>query len=299
MPRPSQEHNLRTLSSRSSPSRAGKRLQPRTMRRERGRTSDATCRSCRSEWLLCRVASNAKDREAVGGPRLISPDWSVEAFIEMGEGAWPWYSDCDCLITFTPSGCDAIHVSVLFTDGHSALHGQPTSPRRSSSAATRYLLPATVLGHGGPRALAFAHRICSLSRRLRYREADPRTSDSPYVLIISFLVPPLTRLFYFILSHVAVETHSFGTRPARYSIDPHDTLTSQAIHHQALRNRPHSCLGCAFSALLHPIPASASDIPSRLTLIPRMSRGPPLMAQHRLPSSLQKVGPSQPCQIWR
>ena len=57
--------------------------------------SDATCRSCRSEWLLYSVASNPKDREAVGGPKLNSPDWSVEAFIEMGEGAWPWYSDCD------------------------------------------------------------------------------------------------------------------------------------------------------------------------------------------------------------
>ena len=51
---------------------------------------DATCRSCRSEWLWRRVASNPKDREAVGGPKWNSPDWetrqSVEAFIEMGEG---------------------------------------------------------------------------------------------------------------------------------------------------------------------------------------------------------------------
>jgi hypothetical protein len=51
---------------------------------------EATCRSCRSEFLWRRVSSNARDREAVGGHKWNSADWetrqSVDAFIEMGEG---------------------------------------------------------------------------------------------------------------------------------------------------------------------------------------------------------------------
>ncbi|KAL0955531.1 hypothetical protein HGRIS_001769 [Hohenbuehelia grisea] len=51
---------------------------------------DATCRSCRAEWLWRRVSSNPRDREAIGGHRFYSSDWetrqTVEGFIDMAEG---------------------------------------------------------------------------------------------------------------------------------------------------------------------------------------------------------------------
>jgi hypothetical protein len=51
---------------------------------------DATCRSCRQEWLWQRVACNPHDREAVGGRKWESPDWEtrqiIDAFIETGDG---------------------------------------------------------------------------------------------------------------------------------------------------------------------------------------------------------------------
>lgn len=52
---------------------------------------DATCRSCRSEWLWKRMCGNPEDREAIGGPRMFSDDWetrqSVDGFIDMAEGS--------------------------------------------------------------------------------------------------------------------------------------------------------------------------------------------------------------------
>lgn len=76
---------------------------------------DATCRSCRSEWLWQRISTSLRDREAVGGPRFVpnssrsasmkdrtvqsrhppskyaSADWetrqTVDAFIDLGEGS--------------------------------------------------------------------------------------------------------------------------------------------------------------------------------------------------------------------
>lgn len=76
---------------------------------------DATCRSCRSEWLWQRISNSLRDREAVGGPRFVpnssrpssfkdrttqsryppskyaSADWetrqTVDAFIDLGEGS--------------------------------------------------------------------------------------------------------------------------------------------------------------------------------------------------------------------
>lgn len=76
---------------------------------------DATCRSCRGEWLWQRISSSLRDREAVGGPRFVpnssrvpsikdrathsryppskyaSADWetrqTVDAFIDLGEGS--------------------------------------------------------------------------------------------------------------------------------------------------------------------------------------------------------------------
>jgi hypothetical protein len=51
---------------------------------------ETTCRSCRHEFLLRRIAQDPSKREAVGFPRWDSVDWetrqTVEAFIEMGEG---------------------------------------------------------------------------------------------------------------------------------------------------------------------------------------------------------------------
>ena len=76
---------------------------------------DATCRSCRGEWLWQRISTSLRDREAVGGPRFVpnssrassikdraiqsryppakyaSADWetrqTVDAFIDLGEGS--------------------------------------------------------------------------------------------------------------------------------------------------------------------------------------------------------------------
>lgn len=76
---------------------------------------DATCRSCRGEWLWRRISMSLRDREAVGGPRFVpsssrsisikdrtaqsrcpppkyaSADWetrqTVDAFIDLGEGS--------------------------------------------------------------------------------------------------------------------------------------------------------------------------------------------------------------------
>ena len=76
---------------------------------------DATCRSCRGEWLWQRISLSLRDREAVGGPRFVpgssrpisikdraaqsryppskyaSADWetrqTVDAFIDLGEGS--------------------------------------------------------------------------------------------------------------------------------------------------------------------------------------------------------------------
>jgi hypothetical protein len=50
---------------------------------------DATCRTCRTEWLWKRVCNNPRDREAIGGFRMVSDDWEtrqcVEGFIESAE----------------------------------------------------------------------------------------------------------------------------------------------------------------------------------------------------------------------
>ncbi|KAF8131819.1 hypothetical protein EV363DRAFT_1164636 [Boletus edulis] len=54
---------------------------------------DATCRSCRGEWLWQRISTSLRDREAVGGPRFVpsSSHWetrqTVDAFIDLGEGS--------------------------------------------------------------------------------------------------------------------------------------------------------------------------------------------------------------------
>lgn len=52
---------------------------------------DATCRTCRSEWLWKRVYNNPRDREAIGGSRMVSEDWEtrqcVEGFIDSAESS--------------------------------------------------------------------------------------------------------------------------------------------------------------------------------------------------------------------
>ncbi|KAF7428973.1 hypothetical protein PC9H_008210 [Pleurotus ostreatus] len=51
---------------------------------------DATCRSCRSEWLWRRVCNSPRDRDAIGGFKFNSPDWetrqTVDGFIDLAEG---------------------------------------------------------------------------------------------------------------------------------------------------------------------------------------------------------------------
>ncbi|KAF4562976.1 hypothetical protein EYR40_007306 [Pleurotus pulmonarius] len=51
---------------------------------------DATCRSCRSEWLWRRVCNSQRDRDAIGGFKFDSPDWetrqTVDGFIDLAEG---------------------------------------------------------------------------------------------------------------------------------------------------------------------------------------------------------------------
>ncbi|KAK1216774.1 hypothetical protein PQX77_020592 [Marasmius sp. AFHP31] len=50
---------------------------------------DATCRSCRSEWLWRSVSQNPKHMEALGGRKFRVQDWeartAVECFLELGE----------------------------------------------------------------------------------------------------------------------------------------------------------------------------------------------------------------------
>jgi hypothetical protein len=52
---------------------------------------DATCRTCRSEWLWKRVCNNPRDKEAIGGFSMISEDWEtrqcVEGFIDSAESS--------------------------------------------------------------------------------------------------------------------------------------------------------------------------------------------------------------------
>lgn len=52
---------------------------------------EATCRSCRSEWLWRKVCDNPRDREAIGGRTMCSDDWetrsSVDSFIDLAEGS--------------------------------------------------------------------------------------------------------------------------------------------------------------------------------------------------------------------
>ena len=51
---------------------------------------EATCRSCRSEWLWNKASAVPFDQAAIGGPELCSDDWetrqSVDGFIELAEG---------------------------------------------------------------------------------------------------------------------------------------------------------------------------------------------------------------------
>lgn len=52
---------------------------------------EATCRSCRAEWLWRRVCENPRDREAIGGRTMCSDDWetrtTVDSFIDLAEGS--------------------------------------------------------------------------------------------------------------------------------------------------------------------------------------------------------------------
>ncbi|OBZ65898.1 hypothetical protein A0H81_14130 [Grifola frondosa] len=52
---------------------------------------EATCRSCRAEWLWRRVQNSQIDREAVGGSKFQCSDWetrqTLESFIDVGEGS--------------------------------------------------------------------------------------------------------------------------------------------------------------------------------------------------------------------
>ncbi|PFH47479.1 hypothetical protein AMATHDRAFT_198000 [Amanita thiersii Skay4041] len=51
----------------------------------------ATCRNCRREWLWRKVAGIPRDKEAIGGNRMVSEDWEtrqcVEGFIDLAEGS--------------------------------------------------------------------------------------------------------------------------------------------------------------------------------------------------------------------
>ncbi|KAF8058612.1 ABC domain-containing protein [Lyophyllum atratum] len=51
---------------------------------------EATCRTCRIEWLWKRALENPKDREAIGGRNLASEDWetrnAVDSFLDLAEG---------------------------------------------------------------------------------------------------------------------------------------------------------------------------------------------------------------------
>ncbi|KAG5725275.1 hypothetical protein E4T56_gene12671 [Termitomyces sp. T112] len=52
---------------------------------------EATCRSCRIEWLWKRAGETPGDREAIGGHRFDSSDWEtrnvVDSFIDLAEGS--------------------------------------------------------------------------------------------------------------------------------------------------------------------------------------------------------------------
>lgn len=51
---------------------------------------EATCRSCRSEWLWKKASPSSRDQDALGGMHFTSDDWetrqSVDGFIELAEG---------------------------------------------------------------------------------------------------------------------------------------------------------------------------------------------------------------------
>ena len=51
---------------------------------------ETTCRKCRSEWLWRRASGNPRDRDAIGGNTMQSPDWEtrqcVDGFLDMAEG---------------------------------------------------------------------------------------------------------------------------------------------------------------------------------------------------------------------
>ncbi|KAG6907983.1 hypothetical protein DXG01_006639 [Tephrocybe rancida] len=52
---------------------------------------EATCRSCRTEWLWKRASETPGDREAIGGHRFDASDWEtrnvVESFLDLAEGS--------------------------------------------------------------------------------------------------------------------------------------------------------------------------------------------------------------------
>ncbi|RDB20746.1 hypothetical protein Hypma_012221 [Hypsizygus marmoreus] len=51
---------------------------------------EATCRSCRTEWLWKKAGEHPGDRDAIGGLKLMSEDWEtrnvVDSFIDLAEG---------------------------------------------------------------------------------------------------------------------------------------------------------------------------------------------------------------------
>ncbi|KAF5374704.1 hypothetical protein D9615_008967 [Tricholomella constricta] len=51
---------------------------------------EATCRTCRLEWLWKRAGEHPKDRDAIGGGKLLSDDWEtrnvVDSFLDLSEG---------------------------------------------------------------------------------------------------------------------------------------------------------------------------------------------------------------------
>ena len=83
---------------------------------------------------------------------------------------------------------------ILMNFGSLSFHCESIVP---SSVVTRYLLDISAVSYcfqpWRPTSIGIAHRICGLSRRQRYRQADARMSDlanGRYVLILSFLAPP-------------------------------------------------------------------------------------------------------------
>ncbi|TFK50774.1 hypothetical protein OE88DRAFT_1659834 [Heliocybe sulcata] len=51
---------------------------------------EATCKTCRAEWLWQRASGSPRDQAAVGGSKFSTSDWetrqAIDAFIELGEG---------------------------------------------------------------------------------------------------------------------------------------------------------------------------------------------------------------------